>query len=134
MFETSKKKLFLLLLHHLIIFLFIHREQEDIATTLVNFQDKFNKNFDYPYVFLNEEPFTEEFKAAMKVAAPKATMKFGLIPESQWGYPPWVDQKKAQTSRKEMDDRGVLYAGLESYHHMCRFQSGFFFDHPLLDE
>ncbi|GAA5798862.1 hypothetical protein HPULCUR_004268 [Helicostylum pulchrum] len=111
-----------------------NKEQDAIAETLVNFQDKFNRNFDYPYVFLNEEPFTEEFKSAMRVAAPKATMKFGLVPVSQWSYPSWVDQKKAKVSQKSMDDSGVLYAGLESYHHMCRFQSGFFFDHPLLDE
>lgn len=110
------------------------REQQAIAETIVNFQDKFNKNFNYPYVFLNEEPFTEEFKAAMRTAAPKAVMKFGLVPESQWSYPPWVDQSLAQQKRRKMDDDGVLYAGLESYHHMCRYQSGFFFDHPLLDE
>lgn len=85
-------------------------------------------------MFLNEEPFTEQFKLAMKAAAPKATMKFGLVPKSQWSYPSWVDQSLAQQSRRKMDESGVLYAGLESYHHMCRFQSGFFFDHPLLDE
>ncbi|KAI9255430.1 nucleotide-diphospho-sugar transferase [Helicostylum pulchrum] len=73
-----------------------NKEQDAIAETLVNFQDKFNRNFDYPYVFLNEEPFTEEFKSAMRVAAPKATMKFGLVPKSQWSYPSWVDQKKAK--------------------------------------
>ncbi|CAO0794216.1 unnamed protein product [Mucor circinelloides] len=112
----------------------LSREQEAIAETIVNFQDKFNKNFDYPYVFLNEEPFTEEFKGAMRRAAPDATMKFGLVPESQWSYPSWVDQDKAAQSRKSMDDSGVLFGGLESYHHMCRYQSGFFFDHPLLDE
>lgn len=111
-----------------------NKEQEAIAETIVNFQDKFNKNFDYPYVFLNEEPFTEEFKGAMRRAAPGATMKFGLVPESQWSYPSWVDQQKAAQSRKSMDDSGVLFGGLESYHHMCRYQSGFFFDHPLLDE
>lgn len=110
------------------------REKDAIAETIVNFQDKFNKNFDYPFVFLNEEPFTEEFKSSMKQAAPLATMKFGLVPQKHWSYPPWVDENLAQESRKKMDNEGVLYAGLESYHHMCRYQSGFFFDHPLLDE
>ena len=27
---------------------------------------------------------------------------------------------------------GVLYGGRESYHHMCRYFSGFFFRHPVL--
>ncbi|KAI7888483.1 nucleotide-diphospho-sugar transferase [Mucor mucedo] len=83
-----------------------NKEREAIAETLVNFEDKFNKNFDYPYVFLNEEPFTEEFKTAMKAAAPKATMKFGLVPKSQWSYPPWIDQSLAQESRRKMDESG----------------------------
>jgi alpha 1,2-mannosyltransferase len=110
------------------------REKDAIAETLVNFQDKFNKNFDYPYVFLNEELFTEEFKSAMQTAAPKATMKFGLVPKEHWSYPSWVDESLAQESRQKMDEQGVMYASLESYHHMCRYQSGFFFDHHLLDE
>lgn len=25
-------------------------------------EDRFNKEFQYPYVFLNEEPFSDEFK------------------------------------------------------------------------
>ncbi len=25
-------------------------------------EDRFNKNFQYPWVFLNEEPFSDEFK------------------------------------------------------------------------
>ena len=29
---------------------------------------------------------------------------------------------------------GVLYGGRESYHHMCRYFSGFFFRHPVLAE
>lgn len=70
----------------------------------------------------------------MKAAAPSATMKFGLVPEQQWSYPDWVDQDEAAQARKRMGDSGVLFGNMESYHHMCRFQSGFFFDHPLLDE
>ncbi|KPI38482.1 O-glycoside alpha-1,2-mannosyltransferase-like protein [Cyphellophora attinorum] len=27
-----------------------------------------------------------------------------------------------------------MYGGMESYHHMCRFYSGFFYKHPLLDK
>ncbi|RCH77894.1 hypothetical protein CU098_000316, partial [Rhizopus stolonifer] len=117
-----------------IVILVRNKEQEAIAQTIVNFQDKFNKNFDYPYVFLNEVPFTPQFKSAMRAAAPSAMMQFGLVPEEHWSYPSWIDQDLAAESRKKMESEGVMYAGLESYHHMCRYQSGFFFDHPLLDE
>ncbi|OAD67299.1 glycosyltransferase family 15 protein, partial [Phycomyces blakesleeanus NRRL 1555(-)] len=108
-------------------------EQEAIAETIVNFQDKFNKNFNYPYVFLNNDLFTDEFKTAMKLAAPNAEMSFGLVPQDHWGYPPWVNETLAAESRKQMDADNVFYGGMESYHHMCRYQSGFFFNHPLLD-
>ncbi|KAI8354200.1 nucleotide-diphospho-sugar transferase [Blakeslea trispora] len=76
-----------------IVILVRNKEQEAIAETIVNFQDKFNKNFDYPYVFLNEVPFTPEFKSAMRVAAPTAKMQFGLVPEAHWSYPPWYNKK-----------------------------------------
>ncbi|CAO3634791.1 unnamed protein product [Cunninghamella echinulata] len=54
-------------------------EQEDIAKSIINLEDKFNKNFHYPYVFLNDQPFTEEFKAAMAKASPNARKEFGLL-------------------------------------------------------
>ncbi|PHZ07988.1 glycosyl transferase [Rhizopus microsporus ATCC 52813] len=111
-----------------------NKEQGDIAQTIANFEDRFNKNFKYPYVFLNEEPFTNEFKEAVKKAAPNADMRFGLVPENQWSYPVWVNKTLAAEKRAEMGRKGVYYGDLESYHHMCRYQSGFFFDHPLLDE
>ncbi|CAO3632386.1 unnamed protein product [Cunninghamella blakesleeana] len=100
----------------------------------MNLEDKFNKNFHYPYVFLNNEPFTEEFKQAMTKASPNAHKEFGLLDKSTWGYPSWVNQAYAAECREKMKQNDVLYGHLESYHHMCRFQSGFFFDHPLLDK
>ncbi|CAG8506519.1 803_t:CDS:2 [Paraglomus brasilianum] len=58
-----------------------------------------------------------------------------LIPPEMWGYPSWIDQTKAAQARVQMsNDGGVPYGGLESYYHMCRFNSGFFFRHPLLQE
>ncbi|CDS04523.1 hypothetical protein LRAMOSA07187 [Lichtheimia ramosa] len=110
-----------------------NREQQDIAETIMNLEDKFNKNFHYPYVFLNDEPFTEEFKAAMRTASPYADMQFGLVPVEHWSYPAHVNQTYAAECRERMDRENVFYGGMESYHHMCRYQSGFFFKHPLLD-
>ncbi|ORY96713.1 nucleotide-diphospho-sugar transferase [Syncephalastrum racemosum] len=108
-------------------------EQDAIAETILNLEDKFNKNFGYPYVFLNNDPFTEEFKATMRRAS-NAEMQFGLVPVEHWSYPSHVNETFAEESRARMDAEGVFYGGMESYHHMCRYQSGFFFKHPLLDE
>ncbi|KAI7872720.1 glycolipid 2-alpha-mannosyltransferase-domain-containing protein [Spinellus fusiger] len=107
-------------------------EQEAIAKTLVNLEDKFNKHFHYPYVFLNNEPFTDTFKKAVGRSS-SASMTFGLIPSHHWSYPSWVNETLAAEKRQQMEASQVLYGGSESYHHMCRYQSGFFFDHPLLD-
>src|SRR4051794_22703211 len=102
--------------------------------TIRNLESRFNKNFHYPYVFLNDEPFDNEFEKAMRAASPHVDMKFGLIPNAHWSYPPWVNQTKAAECRNRMAAEGVYYGESESYRHMCRFNSGFFFQHSFLDE
>ena len=49
-----------------------------------------------------------------------------------WGYPSWINQTKAAAAREQMVKDQIIYGGSESYRHMCRFYSGFFFHHPLL--
>ncbi|KAI8982692.1 nucleotide-diphospho-sugar transferase [Pilobolus umbonatus] len=99
---------------------------------MVNFEQRFNKHFQYPYVFLNESPFTDEFKQAIRAIS--ADVEFGLVPSAHWSYPGWINETYARECRDWMRDHQVFYGDLESYHHMCRYQSGFFFDHPLLDK
>jgi alpha 1,2-mannosyltransferase len=33
-----------------------------VVKSMKQMEDRFNKRFRYPYVFLNEEPFTDQFK------------------------------------------------------------------------
>ncbi|KAJ2464842.1 alpha 1,2-mannosyltransferase 2.4.1, partial [Coemansia sp. RSA 2320] len=56
------------------------------------------------------------------------------IPSEHWSYPDFINQTYAQECRQNLEKQGVFYALSESYRHMCRFNSGFFFRHPLLDE
>ncbi|RDA83120.1 hypothetical protein CP532_0880 [Ophiocordyceps camponoti-leonardi (nom. inval.)] len=99
-------------------------------------QRQFNRHFSYPWVFLNDKSWEPEFVAAVSKAVTEdgsgAKASFETIPADMWGYPDWIDQNKARSSMLKMQSRGVRYAGDESYHHMCRFQSGFFYDHPAL--
>ena len=37
-------------------------EIETAAQSVQELENRFNKNFGYPWIFLNDEPFTEEFK------------------------------------------------------------------------
>ncbi len=55
-------------------------------------------------------------------------------PKEHWSYPDWIDKEKAAESRKAMKAAGIIYGDSESYRHMCRFESGFFWQNPLLDE
>ena len=66
--------------------------------------------------------------------ATKARCLYGQIPEEHWSYPKWVSPLAAAEARVRMRENGVLYGGRESYHHMCRYFSGFIHKHPLLKE
>ncbi|KAL1705570.1 glycosyltransferase family 15 protein [Schizophyllum commune] len=98
-----------------------------------NVEDRFNRKYKYPYVFLNDEPFSEEFKSRLSNII-SSTAEFGLVPREHWVQPDWIDEDKASASRKKMEEDNIIYGGSLSYRNMCRFNSGFFFRHPLLDK
>ncbi|KAL0079314.1 glycosyltransferase family 15 protein [Phycomyces blakesleeanus] len=108
-------------------------ELDDLRKTIQQLEARFNSKFNYPYVFLNDEPFTDEFKE-LTSGLTKAETKYGLIPQEHWGYPEWIDVEKADKLRHKMGKDGILYGDNLSYRHMCRFESGFFFRHPLMLE
>lgn len=108
---------------------------EKMLGTLKSFEDRFNRKYRYPYVFLNDEEFTGTFKKRIsKLIKTKsdAKVQFGRVPAEHWGYPPWIDQERAATGRRKLATQGVPYAESESYRFMCRYYSGFFHKHPLL--
>lgn len=56
-----------------------------------------------------------------------------LIPEEHWAVPDWIDPQLMNDSMRKMKKQGIKYAGLLSYHQMCRWNSGFFYRHPALE-
>ncbi|KAF9005662.1 glycosyltransferase family 15 protein [Cyathus striatus] len=96
-------------------------------------EDRFNRKYKYPWVLLNDEPFTEDFKKRVTVLT-DAPISFGLIPKEHWYQPEWIDENRARNGRLSMMAQGIIYAGKRSiiYRNMCRFNSGFFFQHELL--
>jgi alpha 1,2-mannosyltransferase len=116
-----------------IVILVRNSEKDEIIGTLQNFQEQFNNQYNYPYVFLNDELFTDDFKDGI-VSQVSANVEFGLVPQSHWSYPLWINQTKAAECRTEMGDRDIIYGYSESYRHMCRYFSGFFFRHELLSK
>ncbi len=109
-----------------------NKELYDAKATLQNLEDRFNKNHAYPILFLNDEYFTREFMEEVR-AIVSGNVSFGKIPSEEWSYPSWVDEDQAGASYRALEEDNVIYGGSESYRHMCRFNSGFFFRHPLLD-
>lgn len=104
----------------------------DVVLSMTRLLRRFNNTKTrYPWVFLNDGDFSEEFRNATTAAAAGPT-RYGKIGKEHWGYPPWVPERKAAQARKQQVHDGVLYGGRESYHHMCRWYSGFFQHHPLL--
>ncbi|ODV62845.1 glycosyltransferase family 15 protein [Ascoidea rubescens DSM 1968] len=104
-----------------------------LVNSIRSVEDRFNRKFHYDWVFLNDDDFSEEFIETTKSLC-SGKVKYGKIPKEQWSYPDFIDIKKADKARSRLKELGVIYGDSESYRHMCRFESGFFWRHPLLDE
>ncbi|KAJ4390069.1 alpha 1,2-mannosyltransferase 2.4.1 [Gnomoniopsis smithogilvyi] len=103
----------------------------DIARSIRQIEDRFNRRYNYDWVFLNDKPFDATFK---KVTTSLVSGKthYGEIPQEHWSFPSHIDQEKAKKVREDMRERKIIYGDSVSYRHMCRFESGFFFRQPLM--
>ncbi|KAA8915194.1 hypothetical protein TRICI_002689 [Trichomonascus ciferrii] len=104
---------------------------KDLLNTITSVEDRYNRRYHHDWVFLNDEPFSQEFQDVTSSLI-SGTAKFGVIPREHWSYPDWINQTEAQETRVRM--KNIIYGDSESYRHMCRFESGFFFHHPLMQQ
>jgi len=109
------------------------KELDGVIESIKSVERHFNRWYHYPYVFLNDGDFSESFKLTI-MNYTSSPVKFGKIDKSMWGYPDWVDHEVAREGIRKQGDAAIMYGGMESYHHMCRFYSGFFYKHELLQE
>ena len=93
-----------------------------LARTIGDFERNFNHRHNYPYVIFNRNPFTSNFKRTIGKLA-RAHVEFASIPENQWRIPKKLSLKKIRHSL-------MTIGHSVTYRHMCRFYSGFFFQHP----
>ncbi|TBU23334.1 glycosyltransferase family 15 protein [Dichomitus squalens] len=103
----------------------------DAVKSVRRLEDRFNRKFGYPWLFLNEEPFSDEFKTRIRNVI-HGEVTFAEIPHDHWYQPDWIDEDRARAGREKMVADNIIYGGSVSYRNMCRFNSGFFFRHPLL--
>lgn len=108
-------------------------ELYEILDSIQQLETRFNGNFHYDWVFLNEEPFSPEFiELTSNMVSGRA--RYGLIPRKHWSYPPFIDQERAKEIRESRKWSAITYGSSESYRHMCRFNSLFFYKHPIMEE
>jgi len=129
-----------------------NKELDGVIQSIKSIERHFNRWYHYPYVFLNDGEFNSTFKETVQNYTSGA-VEFGKVDHDMWGYPDWLDPKVWKEGIAKQGDAAVMYGGLESYHAMCRFYSGyvalprkvaratsrgvltgsrFFYKHPLL--
>jgi alpha 1,2-mannosyltransferase len=120
------------------------KDLDGVKHSLSSFEPYFNSKFNYPYVFINEKPFSDEFKAEILSAVMKyrgnsihihPRIIFSVIPPKDWDYPDFIDRARASENlEKSKNSWTISYGGLESYRFMIRYFSGPFFHNPDLAE
>lgn len=107
-------------------------ELHEALGSIRQLEDRFNKRFKYPWVFLNDDEFTDEFRLYTSNMV-SGQAYYGHIPAQNWTTPDHIDPEKYDACIQDYIDRKIIYGESRSYRNMCRFNSGQFFRHPLLD-
>ncbi|KIJ55525.1 glycosyltransferase family 15 protein [Sphaerobolus stellatus SS14] len=117
--------------------LLMHARSADLKQVMASMkqlEDTFNKKHQYPWLFLSEEPFSEQFKK-YTTEITDSTVSYGLIPKEHWFQPDWIDEEKAREARVKLaQSSDALYPHSVTYRNLYRFNSGFFFRHELLKD
>ena len=113
---------------------------DDAVNAVREMEDRFNHNYNYPWVFLNDQPFSNNFKLCVSPVlllllesvstcadtprAPRTQSRisnlvsgpvhFGDIPAEHWHQPPWINETKAREEREKMFKQGVPYSEMIS--------------------
>ncbi|KAL8955176.1 MAG: hypothetical protein Q9183_006757, partial [Haloplaca sp. 2 TL-2023] len=125
-------------------------ELEGIVQSMTQLEYHWNRKYQYPWVFFNDEPFSDEFKVCMPTviscrtsdrqgqAATRnltsAKIYYEVVPLEHWSLPDWIDEGRFMNSLEYLGAIGVGKGWMISYRHMCRWNSGFFYKHPRLKD
>ncbi|KAF2189964.1 glycosyltransferase family 15 protein [Zopfia rhizophila CBS 207.26] len=110
-----------------IIMLTRNEDVDGAAASILSLENHFNRWFHYPVIFLNDKPWSNKFITTLTEIV-SGEVKFEVIPAEMWDYPKWMNKEDAKERVAAQGANGIYKGGLESYHHMCRFYSGKFYD------
>ncbi|KAJ9647887.1 hypothetical protein H2199_001663 [Coniosporium tulheliwenetii] len=108
-------------------------ELEGIVQSMRQLEYHWNHKYNYPWIFFNDEPFSDEFKQATQNLT-SARCYYEVVPKEHWSMPSWIDEGRFMNSLEYLGAIGVGKGWMISYRHMCRWNSGFFYKHPRLLE
>jgi hypothetical protein len=94
---------------------------------------RWNWKYQYPWIFFNDEPFTDEFKTATQNLS-SAECYYEVVPQEHWSVPDWIDEERFMDGLDYLGSIRVGKGWMISYHQMCRWNSGFFYRHPILND
>lgn len=106
-------------------------ELDGILQSMRELEFRFNRRYNYPWLFFSEKPFSSDFIAATSNIT-SAPTSYHLIPLAHWSTPTWIDQNRYMNSLDYLGALGVGKGWMLSYRNMCRWNSGFFYQHPAL--
>lgn len=117
-------------------------ELDQIITSVDSIETHFNQWFHYPYVFLNNVPFDDDFKEIIQRHT-DSVVEFGELKPDEWEFPEYTRNSNITNNIdnaysilddtiKLQGDYGVLYGDIKTYHQMCRFYSGKFYKNKLV--
>ncbi|KAI9262103.1 glycosyl transferase [Sporodiniella umbellata] len=93
-------------------------------------EDNMKNGTRYPWVLLNNQHFSMDFRKYIQRVT-RSPVFFGKIDPEAWEYPEWIDIPRAENMMMEQEYSDVYNSARLSYHQLLRYQSGFFFHHPL---
>jgi Glycolipid 2-alpha-mannosyltransferase len=81
-----------------------------IRSTIRTIEDRWNHQYNYPWVFLSDQPLSQEFKHYTQMLS-GAPMYYGLIDQSEWSYPHWIDTRFAEMEMARYAEMGLFRGG-----------------------
>ncbi|RPB11026.1 glycosyl transferase [Morchella conica CCBAS932] len=108
-----------------------NREIREALSSMRSVEDRFNRKFHYPWTFLNDKPFTKDF-IEYTTGMASGPVEYQVIPKEAWSIPKSINTTIVKQEMAEMTRQNIIYGGSLSYRHMCRFNSGFFYNMEVM--